>query len=74
MSPMRLVAPAIAVSRTVGSSAPAGRCLALPHSAGASARKTESKVPRSAIWARLVQWARSVWANGSLSGSRQAAS
>ena len=35
----------------------------VPHSAGPSARKIESKVPRSAIWARLPV-ARSVWRTG----------
>src|SRR3954447_21605857 len=74
MRPIRLVAPASAVSRTVGSRAPPGRYLALPHSAGPSARKIESKVPRSAVRARFVQYARSRLADGSLSGSRQAAS
>src|ERR1700724_3005477 len=74
MSPIRLVAPASAVSRTVGSSAPPGRYLAAPHSAGPPARKIESKVPCSAIRARFVQYARSRLAVGSLSGSRQAAS
>ncbi len=74
ISPMWLVTPASAVSSTVGSSAPAGRCLALFHRAGLSARNSESNLARSASCARLRQCARSTLANGLLSGSRQAAS
>ena len=74
MSPMWLVAAASAVSRTVGSSALAGRYSGSARTAGPSARNSESNLARSAIWARSRQWPRSVLANGLLSGSRQAAS
>ncbi|GAA4978236.1 hypothetical protein GCM10023317_00360 [Actinopolymorpha pittospori] len=49
ISPIRSVAGAIAVSSTVSSNAPEGRRPTSLNSAGLSAKKIESNVPRSAI-------------------------
>jgi hypothetical protein len=48
------VAVASTVSSVSGSITPAGRCATSPHSAGLSARKSESKVPRSAVRASAL--------------------
>ncbi len=74
MSPMRVVAIAIAVSSTVGSSAPAGRLPTSPKRAGESAKNTESIRPRSAVRASSTKCRTSVLLRASLSGSRQDAS
>jgi hypothetical protein len=55
ISPIRLVAAARMASRTVGSSWPAGRNSMPCHSAGPSARNSESSRPRSAICASRTQ-------------------
>jgi hypothetical protein len=52
ISPIRLVAAAMAVSSTVGSSAPEGRRPTSLNNTGESAKKIESSLPRSAICAR----------------------
>src|SRR4051812_33862366 len=70
---MRSVAPAMAVSTTVGSSVPAGR-RPTSRSTGESAKKIESSLPRSAVRARSWKWRTSVLAVGLLWSSRHEAS
>jgi hypothetical protein len=53
INPIREVTAAIAVNRTVGSSVPEGRRPTSENKTGASAKKIESSLPRSAILARF---------------------